>query len=93
MRVTVAWASPSAQDILPVEVPAGATVADCIEASRLAARYGIDIGTARVGVNGRLARADTVIAEGDRVEIYRRLAVDPKEARRARSRGPSVDKE
>ena len=38
----------------------------------------------RVGIFGRVMEADTVLRDGDRVEIYRPLEADPKEARRAR---------
>jgi len=46
---------------------------------------GIDIDLSAVGVFGRPATAGQVLNDGDRVEIYRRLAVDPKSARRARA--------
>ncbi len=39
-----------------------------------------------VGVFGRLAAIDERLEEGDRVELYRALAADPKAARRARVR-------
>ena len=44
-------------------------------------------GALTVGVWGRAARADQLLLEGDRVEIYRTLRVDPKVARRERFKG------
>ena len=40
----------------------------------------------RIGVFGKTVNPDTRLSDGDRVEIYRSLALDPKEARRRRAR-------
>jgi putative ubiquitin-RnfH superfamily antitoxin RatB of RatAB toxin-antitoxin module len=84
MRVTVAWLSATEQEVVPLELPAGATVAVAIAGSKLADSYKLCLDTLRVGINGRLARLDSKIEGGDRIEIYRPLVVDPKVARRAR---------
>ena len=69
-----------------VQVEANATVLDAIRASGVLVRFAqIDISTQSVGVWGRRCALDTALAEGDRVEIYRPLATDPKEARRRRA--------
>jgi putative ubiquitin-RnfH superfamily antitoxin RatB of RatAB toxin-antitoxin module len=47
---------------------------------------GLDIAHSAVGLFGRLASGDQPVNDGDRVEIYRPLAADPKNARRARAR-------
>lgn len=49
-------------------------------------------GFSGLGVRGQLCAADTVIRDGDRVEVYRRLVADPKQVRRQRAkiRRPSV---
>ncbi len=64
-----------------------ATIQDAL---RLAAAdpgfAGIGLDGATVGVFGSVASADRPLCEGDRVEIYRPLAADPKAARRARAR-------
>lgn len=63
-----------------VEVPAGATVADVLRAG------GVEPGTAdAVGIWGRVVRSDAAVSAGDRVEVYRPLPVDAKEARRRRA--------
>ena len=47
---------------------------------------GVDIAHSAVGVFGRRARLDQPLNEGDRIEIYRPLAADPKSTRRARAK-------
>jgi putative ubiquitin-RnfH superfamily antitoxin RatB of RatAB toxin-antitoxin module len=69
-----------------VLVETGATVADAVRASGIAddlAAKGID--STRLGVFGREAVPTTPLRQGDRVEIYRPLKIDPKEARRRRA--------
>ena len=89
IRVAVAW-SPKAGEAfeLALELPAGATTLDAIRASGLLeAEAGIDISTQPVGIWGRVAALESVLAEGDRVEVYRPLTINPKEARRRRAQG------
>ena len=81
IRLTLAW-SPSvgtAREV-EVEVGAGATVLDAIRAAGI----GID-DTPSVGIWGRACSLDVAVRAGDRVEVYRSLQVDPKEARRRRA--------
>lgn len=88
LRVSVAY-SPRAGEVdeVVVELPAGATLIEAIRASGLEQRHpGLDLAQARRGVWGRVQPDDTVLRERDRVEIYRALLVDPKEARRQRYR-------
>ena len=66
-------------------LPAGATVADALQASGMSGEVSADAaGEPLLGVWGRSCRADTLLIDGDRVELYRELLVDPKEARRRR---------
>lgn len=67
----------------PLTLPRGATVRDALLASGLWAGSG---DAPAAGIWGRRAPLDTTLREGDRVEIYRALVVDPKEARRQRYR-------
>ncbi len=80
VTVTVAW-SPAPRQVQEValNLPAGATVRAAVEASGVP-----NAGDARVGVWGRKAALDQPLREGDRVEVYRALRVDPKLARRER---------
>jgi len=85
VRVSVAWATSAVQDVVPVELPPGATVGAAIAASGLLDRYGVARDSVRPGIRGRLVRDDTVPEDGDRIDLCRPLAVDPKEARRLRA--------
>ena len=70
-----------------IELPAGATLIDALRASGVLERHPhIDLARQAIGVWGRLCALDAPLKEGDRVEIYRPLQVDPKEARRRRQR-------
>jgi len=88
LRVAVAWSvRPGEAREIDVALPAGARVLDAIRASGAAlGEDAVDISTQAVGVWGRGVALDAPLAEGDRVEIYRPLQMDPKEARRRRAR-------
>jgi uncharacterized protein len=86
VKVTVVWATPAIQDSVDVEVPARATIAEAVGASGLVAQYGIDTAHLGFAVYGRRASPETVLAEGDRIELTRPLEIDPKSARIARAR-------
>jgi hypothetical protein len=86
MRVEVAYAKPEAQVVVPLEVAEGATAAAAIEASGLLGRFPeIELADNRVGIFGKPCPLNHVLRAGDRVEIYRALIADPKEARRQRA--------
>ena len=80
IRVEVVRARRDGVDTVTVQLPAGASVRDALRAS------GIDAEASAVGVFGKRVRPDTPLADGDRVEIYRPLLLDPKERRRQRAR-------
>ncbi len=85
IRVEVAYATPARQTLFELEVAAGATVRQAIDLSGIrTAHPEIDISSVRVGIFGSVASLDAVLADGDRVEIYRPLLADPKETRRRR---------
>ena len=89
MIVTVVWAAPDVQDLVPVEVERGATLADAVRASGLVDRYALDPQRLRYAIYGRRTEDDALLAAGDRVEILRPLNVDPKAARVRRAKaGP-----
>ncbi len=88
LHVSVAY-SPRAGvvDEIEIDVAAGATLMEAIRASNVLQRHpGLDLAQARLGIWGRVQSPETVLRERDRVEIYRPLQVDPKEARRLRYR-------
>ena len=87
LRVEVVYALPAEQVLVTLDVPPGTTVADAIELSGLARRFpGMEDAAGRAGVFGRRVAPDTKLADGDRVEIYRPLHLDPRERRRLRAR-------
>ena len=89
MIVTVVWATRDVQDIVPVTIAPGATLADAVRASGLIAQYGLDPLVVRYAVFGARAEGDALLAPGDRVEIVGPLIVDPKVARARRARDKS----
>ena len=83
IHVSVAYAEPDRAWQAVVDLPAGATLAAAIVASGIhRARPDVEVSAERVGIFARKAGFDTVLRDGDRVEIYRSLKLDPKEARR-----------
>ena len=83
MRVEVVFALPDRQELLVVDLPDGSTVAAAIQMSRLARQFPeVDFDALQAGVWGKPTARSHVVKEGDRVELYRPLAMDPREARR-----------
>jgi len=86
VRVEVVYALPDEQPLIELDLAPGATVTDAVRASGLAERFPeIDPERGRFGIFSRRCDPGRVLREGDRVEIYRPLQVDPKEARRRRA--------
>lgn len=86
IQVEVAYARADEQAIIPVEVPAGATLEQAIVQSQIQERFPeIQLKTAKVGVFGKLSKLSALLRAGDRVEIYRPLLADPKEVRKKRA--------
>jgi putative ubiquitin-RnfH superfamily antitoxin RatB of RatAB toxin-antitoxin module len=88
LTVSVAY-SPRAGEVdeIELQLEPGATVADALRASGLQARHpGLALDALPVGIWGAFCERDAVLRDRDRVELYRPLRVDPKEARRRRQR-------
>lgn len=86
IRVEVAHARPEKQALLAVDVAPGTTVMQAIEASGIRDAFpGLEVDPQRLGIFSRKAQPDEELRDGDRVEIYRPLIADPKEARRKRA--------
>jgi uncharacterized protein len=84
VRVEVAYALPERQWLFVLDLPAGSIAGEALRQS------GLDRETSlpeplELSIFGRLCRHDTVLAEGDRVEVLRPLVFDPKESRRRRA--------
>jgi putative ubiquitin-RnfH superfamily antitoxin RatB of RatAB toxin-antitoxin module len=86
INIEVVYALPHEQVLLRKFVPAGTTVAQAIQASGILDKYPeIDLANNKLGIFGKLTKADVVLRDKDRIEIYRPLIADPKEVRRKRA--------
>lgn len=86
IRVEVSYAREDEQAIIPVEAEKGLTARQAIERSSILKRFSeIDLAVNKIGVFGKVTELDHALEAGDRVEIYRPLIADPKEARRKRA--------
>jgi len=93
MKVEVVYATQTTQKIVELLFDEPATVRDAIGKSGLPDLFSeIEIGITPVGIYGERVQYDTVLREGDRVEIYRPLEVDPMEARRLRAKSQAIKK-
>lgn len=87
MTVCVAFASPKKQVEIPLTVEENCTIALAIQRSGILAQFPeIQLARIVVGLNGKLATLYTSLQENDRIEIYRPLKMDPKQARHLRVR-------
>jgi putative ubiquitin-RnfH superfamily antitoxin RatB of RatAB toxin-antitoxin module len=78
VRIQVAVADPGSQRVIELDLPEGSTVADALAAAKVEA--------SSVGIWSKACAPQAVLREGDRVEVYRPLAAEPREMRRARAR-------
>ncbi|MEO2266311.1 RnfH family protein [Pseudoalteromonas pernae] len=86
INVEVVFALPDKATVMRVEVPKGSTAEEAVLKSGIVEKCPeIDMKSLTLGVWNRTCKLDTVLKEGDRVEIYRPLVADPKEARRRRA--------
>jgi hypothetical protein len=86
IRVNVVYALPDRATEMALTLPAGATVAEALARSGIATHHPeIDLARCPVGIFGRHTRREQVLADGDRVEVYRPLVAEPKSVRRRRA--------
>lgn len=76
--------SPGINDFTTLHLAEGATVADALQASGVLQRHALSAEGLRLGVWSKPREATSLLRDRDRIEIYRPLTVDPKEARRLR---------
>jgi putative ubiquitin-RnfH superfamily antitoxin RatB of RatAB toxin-antitoxin module len=73
--------------VIPLDLPQGASVAAALDAARVRERFPeMDWSGVTYGLWSRPCAVDRLLRDGDRVEIYRPLAADPKDQRRSRAR-------
>lgn len=85
VRASVVIAQPGHATVIEVRVPAGATLRDAIVAAGALSLEQLARAAPAVGVFGQLRALDAPVGDGDRIELYRPLTIDPKEARRLRA--------
>ncbi len=82
----IVFATEKRQELITVQVVAGTTVAEAIESSPLQDLFpDTALGDCLTGIWGRLVERTHVLQEGDRIELYRPLQNDPRDARRERA--------
>ena len=86
IKVELAYALPHSHALRRIELDANSTIAEAIFASGIGLDFPeIDLVRNRVGIFGRCLTPEAPVRDGDRVEIYRPLTVDPKASRRRRA--------
>lgn len=81
IQIEVAYALPEEQYLFAQEVNEGTTVADALLDSPLLEEFP-DLVIDKVGIFGKLVTKETVLRQGDRIEVYRPLKADPRDRRR-----------
>ncbi len=83
----VAYATTEHQVLIPVKVANPSSVSETIVLSGLLSRFpDIDLANQKVGIFGQLVKLDQTVCNGDRIEVYRPLKIDPMDARRLKAR-------
>lgn len=83
ISVEVVFALPERQFLQPILIAVGSSVEDAVQSSGVASRFPqFDIDALAVGIWGKPATRDQELFSGDRVELYRELQIEPREARR-----------
>lgn len=86
INIEVACALPDKQVVKALAVPSGCTARQAVALSGIAADFpGLAVPALRLGIYSKVVDDGHVLADGDRVELYRPLLLDPKEARRQRA--------
>ena len=85
IEVEIVYALTEYQYLKMLQVPAGSTVEQVIRLSDIMNQFPeIDLKKNRLGIFNKFVDLKTVLQAYDRIEIYRPLRIDPKEARRLR---------
>ncbi len=87
ITVELVYIKPGSQTSLMLDIEQGSSIKQAINISGLLQRFPeIDLSVNKVGVFSKVKPLDYVLTNGDRLEVYRPLLVDPKEARRRRDK-------
>ena len=94
MKIGIAYALPQRQVWFDVELQDGATIQDAINRSGILKQFPeIDLEKQKVGIFSKISKLDTVLNDGDRVEIYRPITCDPKSVPRKAKAGDASEAE
>lgn len=86
LSVSVIYATPDQQVEIPLQVEASCTVVLAIKRSGLLDQFAeLSVADLSVGIFSQPAKLDDGLHDGDRIEIYRPLQIDPKQARLLRA--------
>ena len=86
INIEVVYALPHEQVLFKLQAPQDTTVDGAVRLSGIMEKYPeIGLDKNKLGIYGKLTRVDAVLRDRDRIEIYRPLLADPKEARRKRA--------
>lgn len=85
INIEVAYADSLKQHIVNVQLDNGSTIEQAIDCSGILMLFpDINLMRQKVGIFSKQKKLTDIVKEGDRVEIYRTLTMDPKEARKKR---------
>ncbi len=90
LTIEVAYALPERQRVVEIEVAPGTSARVAARQSGLDAEFDLDLDSVPLGVWGQPVDDAHVLSDGDRLELYRPLLMDPREMRRRRARGDQV---
>lgn len=91
INIEIAYANLEKQALITLQVAKNYTIQTAIEQSGILKQFPeIDLGINKVGIFSKTAALTTVLHEGDRVEIYYPLLIDPKAARKARAKRQKI---
>jgi uncharacterized protein len=86
INIEIIYALPEEQILLSQIVQSGVSVEQAIIESGILNRYPeIDLSVNKVGIFSKATQLNEILREGDRIEIYRPLIADPKEARKKKA--------
>jgi putative ubiquitin-RnfH superfamily antitoxin RatB of RatAB toxin-antitoxin module len=87
IQIEVVYALPERQVMRQLRLPSRTTVEQAVKLSEISRLFPeIDLSQNKLGIFGKLVRPDRALRDGDRVEIYRPLVLDPKDSRRKRAK-------
>jgi len=86
VAIEVVFAVPEKQEVIQIEVPSGTLIHDAVRLSSIESLFpSYDLSSLPVGVWNEVKPQAYVVQPGDRVEVYRSLISNAKDARRRRA--------